>query len=496
MEEEEEERAGRGAAWEREGRPGRVAAGLRHLVWEKGLEWKCRRCGREANTEQRRRAMRSSRCLGSAVGRLLAKTCADPEAVARSCVERKIDMEGRGWRPKGGVEGGECSSTGVQYLFGEEEDELGSLTGQEEGDVGELGGPGASEEDGGEMAVETGGREGGAAAAPAAAALAGGSGSATAVAVAATAQRERLPAVVPFGGPLAGHSDLQAPPQEVPELPEEEVRAVIVELGGNVDECLAHETGSAVGDAGRKRPRTEGIASRERWTPAMPITSATSTGTGWKAASASRGVKRAPDRDEDDEPRRRAREGLNLGDPAARRQRQQGDQSGGSARLASDEGNQRGSKRRLQQVDASHADDGGRHAGLAGGRASDDEDEAGASGPGGQAAGGLEREGRPHGEEKRRRPPMSEGGRSTTRVQGRRYTGVVSDPVDTEGAQGHSLFITGPIIWCDRCGRYATRRVRQSLKNKCVGLATGAYPTRLARLRAGRHPMTGEPIIT
>ncbi len=91
---------------------------------------------------------------------------------------------------------------------------------------------------------------------------------------------------------------------------------------------------------------------------------------------------------------------------------------------------------------------------------------------------------------------MTEGYQSTARVQGRRYTGVVSDPVDADGAQGHSLFITGPIIWCDRCGRYATRRVRQSLKHACAGSATGAYPTRLARLRSGRHPMTGELIVT
>ncbi len=78
---------------------------------------------------------------------------------------------------------------------------------------------------------------------------------------------------------------------------------------------------------------------------------------------------------------------------------------------------------------------------------------------------------------------------------GRRYTGVVGDPVDAEDASGHVLRITGPIIWCNRCGRYAMRRLRRSLKNKCVGEATAAYATRLARLRAGRHPLTNVEVV-
>ncbi len=452
--EEEEERAGRAAAWEKEGRPGRVAAGLRHLVWERGLEWKCRRCGREANTEQRRAALRSSRCLGSAVGRLLAKTCADAEAVARCCVERKADMESRGWRPKGGAEGGECSTAGVQYLFGEEEDELGDCSGREEEEAEGVGGPWAAGGGGGTWNWERARGRGGAAAAPAAAASAGGSGSATAGAAEAAAQRARPPAVVPLGGPPEGHSQPPAPHQEDADLTDEGAQGVE----------------PSVADARRKRPRTDKQAS------------AGQSARGMTGMPARRGMKRGPDRDRpdqdgDDEPRRRAREGphhhLHL--------------------------HQRGEKRRLRQEGGRQVEGEGRHVGHAGVPAlqGDDEDApSGPSEPGVHAAGGLVQEDGPQDEGKRRRQSVADGDRGTARAYGRRYTGVVSDPVDTDGTEGHALYITGPIIWCDKCGRYATRRVRKSLKEKCLGLATGAYPTRLARLRAGRHPMTGEPIVS
>ncbi len=86
----------------------RRGTGLRHLVWAKGPLITCRRCGRVADTEQKRRDLRSSRCLGSAAGRLLSRTCNDPGAVARSCMERREDLARRGWRAVegGGDEGG------------------------------------------------------------------------------------------------------------------------------------------------------------------------------------------------------------------------------------------------------------------------------------------------------------------------------------------------------------------------------------------------------
>ncbi len=91
---------------------GRVAEGLRHLIWERGLAWKCRRCGREASTNQKRRDLQSSRCLGSAVGRLLRRTCGDEQALERCCVERGGDLTARGWRPRGGAEGAGTGGVG------------------------------------------------------------------------------------------------------------------------------------------------------------------------------------------------------------------------------------------------------------------------------------------------------------------------------------------------------------------------------------------------
>ncbi len=78
---------------------------------------------------------------------------------------------------------------------------------------------------------------------------------------------------------------------------------------------------------------------------------------------------------------------------------------------------------------------------------------------------------------------------------GRRYTGLFADPADTLDASGHSLRITGPMIWCAKCGRYALRRVGKSLKSTCKGVAEGAYYTRLARLREGRHPLKNTALI-
>ncbi len=81
------------------------------------------------------------------------------------------------------------------------------------------------------------------------------------------------------------------------------------------------------------------------------------------------------------------------------------------------------------------------------------------------------------------------------RPAGRRRVATQADPVDAQDAMGHTLVMTGPIIWCARCGRYAALRVGRALRAQCVGVATGAYATRLARLRSGRHPLTGASLM-
>ncbi len=115
--------------------------------------------------------------------------------------------------------------------------------------------------------------------------------------------------------------------------------------------------------------------------------------------------------------------------------------------------------------------------------------------------------GRGGGQEKRKQDGHHEGSRDADppgksrrkvfqgEVAGRRYTGVVSDPVDSVEAQGHALLITGPFIWCSKCGRYARSRLRPSLKGRCIGVAEGAYSTRLSRLRRGEHPLSGKAIV-
>ena len=59
----------------------------------------------------------------------------------------------------------------------------------------------------------------------------------------------------------------------------------------------------------------------------------------------------------------------------------------------------------------------------------------------------------------------------------------------------HSLRRCAQVVWCGSCGRHAAARLGKGLLNPCRGIATGGYPSRIARLKAGRHPMTGEQLI-
>ncbi len=96
-----------------------------------------------------------------------------------------------------------------------------------------------------------------------------------------------------------------------------------------------------------------------------------------------------------------------------------------------------------------------------------------------------------------RSPPLS--GPAPTRPQARavgpRRVSHFADPVDAVDAEGHTLVITGPMIWCARCGRHAVRRLGRALKSQCRGRAEGVYASRLARLRQVLHPITGVSII-
>ena len=55
--------------------------------------------------------------------------------------------------------------------------------------------------------------------------------------------------------------------------------------------------------------------------------------------------------------------------------------------------------------------------------------------------------------------------------------------------------MSADVIWCDRCGAYATDKSK-GLTQQCPGVpsdwAGGGRPQQLVALRAGRHPKTGE----
>ncbi len=58
---------------------------------------------------------------------------------------------------------------------------------------------------------------------------------------------------------------------------------------------------------------------------------------------------------------------------------------------------------------------------------------------------------------------------------------------------GHKLSVTAGLVWCRTCGHHAAVAVR-SLARPCKGPASGPYVSRLRRLRAGIHPVTGRAL--
>ncbi len=63
----------------------------------------------------------------------------------------------------------------------------------------------------------------------------------------------------------------------------------------------------------------------------------------------------------------------------------------------------------------------------------------------------------------------------------------------TKWGYGHKLSITAGVVWCRNCGHHAATAVR-SLARPCSGPAKGPYVSRLRRLRAGIHPVSGRKL--
>ena len=87
-------------------------------------------------------------------------------------------------------------------------------------------------------------------------------------------------------------------------------------------------------------------------------------------------------------------------------------------------------------------------------------------------------------------------GLSTASPQSSRPQGTARELKEGRGA-GHAVVLMGPIAYCTRCARFAKDRLGVGLKGPCTRPQVkthNAAAARLRRLRAGRHPLTGEPI--
>ncbi len=71
----------------------------------------------------------------------------------------------------------------------------------------------------------------------------------------------------------------------------------------------------------------------------------------------------------------------------------------------------------------------------------------------------------------------------------------VGSGVADADASGHMLMQSGPMVFCTRCGGYALERVGARLQSSCAPSSSRATRTRVARMRRGLHPITGDPVV-
>ncbi len=72
---------------------------MRHVKWSLRDKHICRRCGREASTQEAKASLRNSPCLGSSVGRVLARANLDAQAMQRRCAIGYYALWDMGARP-------------------------------------------------------------------------------------------------------------------------------------------------------------------------------------------------------------------------------------------------------------------------------------------------------------------------------------------------------------------------------------------------------------
>ncbi len=81
----------------------------------------------------------------------------------------------------------------------------------------------------------------------------------------------------------------------------------------------------------------------------------------------------------------------------------------------------------------------------------------------------------------------------TTSVADGAHTGAST----VTGRGTHVIAFAGPVAYCVRCANYAKSRVGSGLKGPCARpqfKTLNAVAARLARLRQGKHPITGAPL--
>ena len=73
---------------------------------------------------------------------------------------------------------------------------------------------------------------------------------------------------------------------------------------------------------------------------------------------------------------------------------------------------------------------------------------------------------------------------------------IAATDAHPRGVSAHQLRVSGDVVWCDRCGAYASERGRD-LANRCSRRPKNrSASTRLDALRRGLHPVSGDRLVT
>ncbi len=451
----------------------RAASGLRHMLWKRADMLACRRCDRKADTPQKVRDLRSSRCLGSAAGRLVAKTCGDAGALSRMCAISRGDLLQRGWKAVSAEDTDSRPPDARGDWFDEEGDEdEGSDTFSE-----------TAEEADGSMPEEVhiipaplAGSHGGDAHPPPqrrdpqeAASSAAAARAATASSTDGEPQFGSL--LAPAGQSIAANQGLGLAQVEAPwhgegrakesdgsaaQLPiwMEDPPWLYLPHLRPLHQAASGSTDAAAATAVLARSRKRGLALEAASThPGAP---------GSQQRKRSKRVVGAGTAGEAAEP-----EAVDMPQSASSSSRLSAE---AATEAAGGQGGVQRSRKTAREdtVPPPRQVRRRRESHVVGSDAAE--------------------------EQLRERSTSLHADAESERRWGRRYLTTLGDPVQARDSQGHQLRLTGSLIWCAACGRYAARRIGRALRNQCVGTAEGVYHSRLARLRQGLHPITGGTI--